>query len=187
MYNKPDYFLDFKKTNVNKIINQLLNSKNRKKLWNHYDRPIKALIIKQIWKNKREDYLELTSQLLKFIRDGHKKDQHHVRGMYVNLLCILLARSHNFKYLQDIVKTKNCGDLFFYVDSNLLFEFSPKGERETCMKDIIEFIKDYDCKKKWFQRYKEFVEHYSKHYDEKLVIQQWSKYKTKEFERLTDD
>lgn len=161
--------------NVNPAINILYESNNVGKIWNDLDTVLKHEIILQIWKNKTKNNVRLASEILKVIRtDESKKD---IRYRYINLLCILLARSHDFKYLKDIIETKIQGDLFFYVDSNLLFEFSPLGKRETCIKDTLNYFKTYNCNEKWFKQFLEWVERYSSQYDETVVIKYWNKYK----------
>lgn len=159
-----------------------LNSNNKEVLWSNSDSKSKQSVIQQIFKSDNNEYVDLASELLKFIRNDDKLEKRNIHAKYVNLLCIALAKSHNSKYLEDIVLTKMCGDLFFYIDSNLLFEFSPSGKRESSITDTVEWINKIDDNtEKWFDVCKNWVNHYSTTYDETVVIQYWAKYKEENY------
>lgn len=162
-------------------LNQLLNSNDKEKVWHTIDSETKKTIIKHMFNTKTDNHIKLARELLKIIREDDKLCRRDIHAGYVNLLCVLLAKSHNPEYIKDIVKTKCCGDLFYYVDSNLLFEFSPKQKRETCIKDTMEYVNNMKCKEKWFEIYKGWVNHYGKHYDELTVIKYWNKYKEPDY------
>ena len=71
------------------------------------------------------------------------------------------------------------GYYYFYVDSNLLFEFSDKGNRQTCIIDTVE--KPLNGSKDWHSIYNDYVNYYSFCYTEELVIRYWEKYSSDEF------
>ena len=163
-------------------INQFINSNNKEKLWHKTDPLVKQVIIKQMFKNKTDAHIKLARELLEFIRMDTKLEKRDIHANYANLLCILLAKSHNPEFIKDIVETKRC--LFFHIDSNLFFEFSPKHSRETCVRDTmddvvnnLDNVNNTNHNKTWFPIYKEWVEYYGSHYDETLVIKYWNKYK----------
>src|SRR5436853_337072 len=147
-------------------INQFINSNDKENLWHATDSTIKQTIIKQMFKNKTDNHMKLARKLLEYIRNDDKLEKRDIHAKYANLLCILLAKSHNPEFLEDIVKTKSCGDLFFYIDSTLLFEFSPKQNRETCVTDTIEYVNNTTNNKNWFKIYKIWVHYYGNTYDE---------------------
>lgn len=69
------------------------------------------------------------------------------------------------------------GDLFYRIDSTLLFEFSPNRSRATCVKDTLAAIDKIESKEAWAKQYKDWVKDYSDHYDESLVTDYRNKYK----------
>ena len=77
----------------------------------------KEEVIKQIFNDINQ--ADLAKKILGYIREDDKLEKRNIHAIYANLLCILLAKTHDPKFIEDIVKTKSCGDLFFYVDSNL--------------------------------------------------------------------
>lgn len=163
-------------------INQFVNSNDKTNLWCTTPPLIKKQMIEYMFKNKVNDYTKLASELLEFIREDDKMEKRDIHAGYANLLCVVLARSHNPEFIKDITKTKMCGDLFFYIDSTLLFEFSPKQNRETCVKDTIEHVNgisngNCDITNEWFEIYVKWVNYYGKQYDEKIVIKYWNTYK----------
>lgn len=164
---------------MNKFYNLLLNATDFKKIWLMYDVNIKKFIIKQIFNNNNKNNLAIAIKILKLYIDSDPFRD--IDARYINLLCIALARSHDPKYIKDIILTKMTGDLFFYIDSNLLFEFSPKKCRKTCIKDTIDHYNDISINEKWLKYYKEYILYYSKSYSEDLVIKYWNRYKSKEY------
>lgn len=161
-----------------------MKSDNRKALWHSTDSTIKKTMIKQIFKNKTDTHVQLAREFLQFIRLDDKANLRDIHAHYANLLCITLARSHDPQYIEDIMMTKMCGDLFFYIDSNLLFEFSPNHSRETCIGDTIRYVNDInnlDNSKPWFAIYKKWINHYANQYDESLVIKSWNRYKENDY------
>lgn len=156
-------------------INQFIESNNKRQLWATTDAVTKQIIIKYMFENGNSNHLKLATELLEFIREDDKLDKRDIHANYANLLCIVLARSHNSDYIEDIVKTKACGDLFFYIDSTLLFEFSPQQNRETCVKDTIEHV-NIVSDDKWFKIYKDCVNHYGNMYKEEIVNKYWNRY-----------
>jgi hypothetical protein len=163
-------------------INQFLNSNNKEDLWNNTTSEIKKEMIREMFRNKTKNHINLAREFLKFIRQDDKQDKRDIHAGYANLLCILLAKSHDPEFIKDIIETKQCGDLFFYVDSNLMFEFSPKRNRETCVRDTMDYVNnikgsDPILNEEWFKTYKDWVNYYGNHYKEDLVIKFWNMYK----------
>ena len=159
-------------------VNQFIDSNDKKQLWITSNAVIKQAIIKYMFENENDLHLKLATELLNFIREDDKLCKRDIHANYANLLCIILARSHNPDFIEDIVKTKGCGDLFFYVDSTLLFEFSPNQTRETCVRDTLEYVNNiHDDKSQWFKIYKDWVNHYGNMYGEEMVIKYWNRYK----------
>ena len=160
-------------------IAQFINSTDKKELWETIDSSVKQKIIKEMFKS-HDDHTKLAKELLKFIRQDEILEKRNIHVGFANLLCILLARSHNSEFIKDIIKTKRCCDLFFYIDSNLLFEFNPNQNRLSCVKDTIEYVNSFsnsEINKEWFKIYKDWVNYYGNIYDETVVIKYWNKYK----------
>lgn len=181
--------------NPNSILNQLYKSKYPIKLWSVLEQKTKHLVIRQIAGTNNKKNVKLAQIILEQIREDDIFGRRDIHGDYVNLLCIVLAKTHNPVYIQNIVKIKRCGDLFYYTDSNLLFEFSPKGIRETCVKDTLEHIEKENEKEKeknenkeeWYKVYSDWVKYYANMYDENIVIKYWNKYKTDTFKKRLDE
>lgn len=163
------------------LLNELLKDKDIKNKWNKINTKSKEYIIVHLFHNKTNEYCKLASKLLEFTRESEMNETRDIHANYVNLLCILLAKSHDPIYIKDIVKTKQTCDLFYYIDSNLLFEFSSKGDRNTCIQDTLKYVNSCDNKEKWFKDYKNYVNHYAKTYDESLIIKYWNRYKGKDY------
>ena len=161
---------------LNKFL-KIHNLQEKEKLWHIIDYKKKQVIIIHMFNNKTDKYIKLAQNLLQFIRKDDKLNRRDIHTGYANLLCILLAKSHDLKYIDDIIKTKCCGDLFFYIDSTLQFEFSPQQNRENCIIDTIQYVNNNICN----NVYKKWVLHYGKMYDETLVINYWNKYKDPTF------
>jgi len=159
--------------------------------WTSLNNRNKHIIIKQIYYTHDSTSAEL---LIKILLDDYKKDIYHVNNIFINLLCITLAKTHDIKYLSFIINAKDSsGDLFFHIDSNLLYEFSPKNVRNTCVTDILKFIANNDdyylqyLTEYELELYKNWIKKYSKQYNEKLVITQWNKYSSDEFKGYIND
>ena len=164
-------------------MNQLLLSDNRKELWNEFNPSARRLTITSLFlcENKKGDHTQLAKELLQFMINDDILEKRNIHANYVNLLCITLAQSHNSKYIKDIIQAKRCGDLFYYVDSNLLFEFSSNGNRKTCVKDTVKFVNESTNEEEWFSIYRDWINHYASHYDESIVTKYWDKYKNPDF------
>lgn len=163
---------------ISKYINQLKNANTSKKtehIFNNLTQMTKHLILRQIFYTND---IVLGQALLIIIINDTKPSVH---GDYVNLLCITLARTHDKRYLRYIVEAKMSGDLFYRIDSTLLFEFSPNKSRATCVKDTLAGIDNIESREPWAKQYKEWVKYYSSHYDESVVTDYWNKYGTVEF------
>lgn len=171
------------------VVNRLIKDKNPLKVWCSLDKKTKHMVIRQIFGTNHKKNAELVRILLKEIIEDEKKSKRDIHGYYVNLLCIALAKTHEYEYLKDIVNAKSYG-LFFHIDSNLIFEFSPKGERETCVKDTLESIKNveiFSIKEHWYKTFCIWAKHYGKLYDERVVKSYWEYYKSDEFKNMLDD
>lgn len=176
-------------------MNDTLNSKER------------HIMIFNIWNQSIIDNknINIIIKLLEKIRKDEMLGKRNVNAEYVNLLCILLAKTHDFKFLKHIVKTKISGDLFYYIDSNLLFEFSPRlqsdsfnqilnnrnvdNARKTCIKDTLDFVNKNPnyIEKKWYNVYVGWIRKYAQLYEEDMVIKYWNSYESIQFkERLNE-
>ena len=78
-------------------------------------------------------------------------------------------------------------DRFVAIDSNLLFEFSPMGNRESCVKDTLIFVNECQSSEDWIEGYKELVTHYASHYGEDLVNRNWENYQKPGYLRSLDN
>ena len=114
-----------------------------------------------------DDQLRLKSplvcQILENIREDDIQYRRNIHANYANLLCITLARTHDPRYLKDIMLTKMCGDLFYYVDSNLLFEFgSTPNSRDTCISDTLNHYLPMVNTEPWFVIFQDWIQSYAK-------------------------
>lgn len=162
-------------------------SKNEKKaIWLEYNLYKKHQIIHHVYLTVNVDLAEL---IMEFFFEDFIINNHNLLYTFINLLAITLASTHMVKYLKYIVRAKCLDDVFFYIDSNLLFEFSVKADRSTCIKDTIKNI-DTLCKElpeELVDIFKQWIAHYSDNYDEKLVIEQWLKYETSKFKSYIEE
>jgi len=160
------------------------------KIWHTHNQHTKHKIIYHVFLTRN---VELAESIIKFFLDDYDKNSYNLMYTFVNLLVVVLASTHLPQYLKYVIWTKQIGDVFFYIDSNLLFEFSPVKNSDKPIEDtfqnldmICQHLSDADAK-----LYKYWVKYYSKEYNNELVIRQWLKYKTPIFklhieERLND-
>lgn len=75
------------------------------KLWNGLDKKNKHLLIKYLWKNNDNDTLKLDNIriLLGDIRSSEINNKRVIHASYANLLCIVLARTGEIKFMEDII------------------------------------------------------------------------------------
>lgn len=157
----------------------------KKTFWDKCSYHTKHLIIFNVFVEKNDKVAET---IIQFFFDDYDKTI-HLRYQFINLLAITLATTSDPKYLHYVVRAKTMGDLFFYIDSNLLFEFNGIGKRATSMNDTIDMIdtlSDY-LPDELKNTYKEWVYYYSKNCAKDLVIKQWLKYRTYLFLLETED
>lgn len=176
---------------VNKILNQLYKKLSRPtepglQAFEQCGRKTKHQVIRQMFYNNKPENVSLAIRLINRCCDLKIKDgEGDIAGMYINLLCIILAKTHDRKHLPHIIRAKQ--HYFFYIDSTLLFEFSPSGKREDCVRETLKYVQTAPVSTGWFRTFKEWICHYYEHYDEKLVSQYWSLYKTSSFKKRLDD
>ena len=111
-------------------------------------------------------------------------DDKPVHALFVNLLCVTLAKTHSSDYLEYIVKAKRYGDCFCYVDSNLLFEFYNSIDEKDPIGNTINKWKDYiinETTPDWIIKYIDLTTYYSNNYENDLIFKQREKYESLEF------
>ena len=99
---------------------------------------------------------------------------------WVLLLCVTVARTHDPAYLEQIVRLKSSWtDLSMAVDSNLLFEFSPKGERATAVEDTVAWAKSrhFPYKAEMGEAIRAMILSYAAQYDSDVVVRGWERYR----------
>ena len=183
-YEKKAKIEKYNKLKVNMDdINILLKSNNQIKTWKQFDERQQHIIILHLFKNenRNKNVCDLIINLLKYLTS--KDGACSIKCSFVNLLCIVLAKTHNKKYLQYIVMTKMAMNTDYYcsIDSNLLFEFSPNKNRETSVIDTLNYVDDKVKNKDWYKKYRKMVIYYANIYDSNIVIKNWNRYKTKKY------
>lgn len=185
--------MDYNRSDILHKLNKLYSTLD----WDYFDTlspKDKCLIIKEMFYNNsakdKESNIKLSILLINNYCEIIRTSEWgviNIPNFFINLLCIILARTHDINNLKYIIKAKQSRDLFFYVDSNLIFEFSPNGNRETCIqgtKKYVQKLMNGSNDKEWYKTFCDWVTHYSQHYDESLVQKYWQKYKTKQFKDL---
>ena len=183
-------------------LDKIYHCDNILKHWDKFSNKEKYHLIKQLWIKDMIDGRDVSviRILLQSIRESEMVGRRTIHGHFVNMLCITLARFYHSpnmiksaitqaELLEEVVKTKRSLDLFYYIDSTLLFEFTLERNRKTCIKDMLNYTQSFktDCKEEWQTILKDWVGSYAKHYDESLVTKNWYSYDSSEFERKTLD
>ena len=141
-----------------------------------YDRHV---VVKQLCFTKHAGHVDLAHAIILLIL----KDPSAIRlkCSWVLLLCLTLARTHDPAFLEPIVRLKNSlTDLSMAVDSTLLFEFSPKGNRATAVEDTLAWVnnpKKFPYKGAVGESIRTMVCTYAKQYGSDLVVSAWDKYR----------
>lgn len=174
--------------NTSVYISELIEKDTRdeqKMYWNKFGVQIKHNIIYNVFINKNVEVAEL---LIDFFLEDFIVYPMSIHYNYVNLLAVVLASTHLPKYLKYIVRAKMIDDLFFYIDSNLLFEFSG-GSRETSIIDTLDKINELcdELPTDLAAQYKKWIHTYSVTMNDWLVMDQWLKYKTPEYRLWIED
>lgn len=163
--------------------------------FNNLDIQDKCLIIKEMFYDNSTKNIDSRITLTVILIENFCKMTKNEWGIinipnfFVNLLCIILAKTHDAGYLKYIVNAKRSGNLFYYIDSTLLFEFSPKGNKDTCVEDTKELAKTFGEYEEdsWEKIFYDWVFYYSDNYDETTVKKYWNSYKTPEFKKRIYD
>ena len=93
--------------------------------------------VKQLFFTRHPRHPELAAAICDLIVARHLNVG--LDRQYVRLLCLVLARTHDVRYLKHVVLLKAAStDMSATVDSNLLFEFSPGASRATCVRDTVD-------------------------------------------------
>ena len=136
-------------------------------------------VVKQLCFTKQAGHVDLAHAIIVLIL----KDPSAIRlkCSWILLLCVTLARTHNPAFLEPIVLLKNgLTDLSMAVDSTLLFEFSPKGNRATAVEDTRAWVNNpsmFPYKGSVGELIREMVCRYGKQYGSNLVVSAWDKYR----------
>ena len=96
------------------------------------------------------------------------------------LLCVTVARTHDPVYLEQIVRLKSSWtDLSMAVDSTLLFEFSPRGERATAVEDTVAWVQSpqFPYKGETGEAIRAMVLRYAAQYGSEAVVRAWDGYR----------
>ena len=172
---------------MDKINGLLKETKENKqiKLWKSFDIKEQHKIIYKMYSNGKCDK-NICNLVVNILTNLSQQDKPEIGPKYVNLLCILLAKTHNKKYLPVIILCKYEMDTDYCVniDSTLLFEFSPGKKRESCVKDTLnEKLNDSLSNKKWYLTYRSQVENLATLFKNESirVVKMWNHYKTQEF------
>lgn len=137
--------------------------------------------IESILKRNSIDDIDNVIELLEYAQYLEHKVYSDYKGPFIqyyrtNQLCYYLAQDHNPEYLKYILCTKWCLDLFYYIDSNLLFYFSPEKNVETCMEDSINYWTNLDntpyLSDELFKGFKKALTYYT--YGQDLVTKYWN-------------
>mmetsp|Transcript_33784 Transcript_33784/g.112753 ORF Transcript_33784/g.112753 Transcript_33784/m.112753 type:complete len:199 (+) Transcript_33784:280-876(+) len=143
-----------------------------------YDRHV---IVKQLCFTKHASHVGIASAII--ARVLAQPDTVRLSCPWVLLLCVTVARTHDPVYLEQIVRLKSSWtDLSMAVDSTLLFEFSPRGERATAVEDTIEWVKgeaehEFPYKGETGEAIRAMVLRYVSQYGSEAVVRAWDGYR----------
>ena len=141
-----------------------------------YDRHVVA---KQLCFTKQAGHVHLAHAIVVLIL----KDPSAIRldCSWVLLLCVTLARTHDPAFLEPIVRLKSSlTDLSMAVDSTLLFEFSPKGNRATAVEDTLAWVNhpsEFPYTGATGESIRAMVSRYAQQYGSDLVVAAWDRYR----------
>lgn len=160
-----------------KIFSEFVNMKSKE-----FDKYVDTILNDNTY---HQDDINKVIHLLKYARFLQYKAYTDFKGPYldsdrVNLLCYYLAQQNDPQYLKDILESKQCLDLFYCIDSNLLFMFSPNFNLNTCIQDSVNYwtnLKESShLSKKLLNSLTLLLLKYQASYDQNVVIQFWNKY-----------
>jgi len=140
-----------------------------------YDRHV---LVKQLCFTKHTTHASIASAIIDHILQHPETTC--LSCSWVLLLCVTVARTHDPVYLEQMVRLKNSyTDLSMAVDSNLLFEFSPKGERSTAVEDTVTWVHSeaFPYKDKTGEAIRAMILNYSAKYGSELVVREWEGYR----------
>jgi len=136
------------------------------------------VIVKQICFTKHVSHASIASAIIEHILQQPATTR--LDCSWVLLLCVTVARTHDPAYLEQIVRLKSgYTDLSMAVDSNLLFEFSPKGERSTAVEDTAAWVKSqhFPYKGEAGEAIRTIILAYAAQYSSDLVVRYWESYR----------
>lgn len=152
-------------------------------------------VVKQLCWTKHPTHASISAAICDLILERHG-DVGLMRP-FVMLLCLVLARTHDPVHIGRIMRLKNMSmDMSMTIDSNLLFEFSPNGKRETCVEDTIAALESAEKKRaakamplfpkhvtnsSWFEEFRKMATGYSKAYGSETVMKIWNMYKSESY------
>ena len=140
-----------------------------------YDRHV---VVKQLCFTKHASHVGIASAILGRILE--QPDTIKLSCPWVLLLCVTVARTHDPVYLEQIVRLKSSWtDLCMAVDSTLLFEFSPRGERATAVEDTVAWVQSpqFPYKGETGEAVRAMVLRYAAQYGSEAVVRAWDGYR----------
>ena len=140
-----------------------------------YDRHV---VVKQLCFTKHASHVGIAGAILARILG--QPDTIKLSCPWVLLLCVTVARTHDPVYLEQIVRLKSSWtDLSMAVDSTLLFEFSPKGERATAVEDTVAWVQSpqFPYKGETGEAVRAMVLRYAAQCGSEAVVRAWDGYR----------
>ena len=140
-----------------------------------YDRHV---VVKQLCFTKHASHVGVASAIMERILG--QPDTIKLSCPWVLLLCVTVARTHDPVYLEQIVRLKSSWtDLSMAVDSTLLFEFSPRGERATAVEDTVAWVQSpqFPYKGETGEAVRAMILRYAAQYGSEAVVRAWDGYR----------
>ena len=140
-----------------------------------YDRHV---VVKQLCFTKHASHVSIASAIIARVLE--QPDTVRLSCPWVLLLCVTVARTHDPVYLEQIVRLKSSWtDLSMAVDSTLLFEFSPRGERATAVEDTVAWVQSpqFPYKGETGEAIRAMVLRYAAQYGSEAVVRAWDGYR----------
>ena len=140
-----------------------------------YDRHV---VVKQLCFTKHASHVGIAGAIMERILG--QPDTIKLSCPWVLLLCVTAARTHDPVYLEQIVRLKSSWtDLCMAVDSTLLFEFSPRGERATAVEDTVAWVRSpqFPYKGETGEAIRAMVLRYAAQYGSEAVVRAWDGYR----------
>ena len=141
-----------------------------------YDRHV---VVKQLCFTKQAGHVDLAHAIILVILKDPSAIRLHCS--WVLLLCVTLARTHDPVFLEPIVRLKNSlTDLSMAVDSTLLFEFSPRGNRTTAVEDTLAWVNNpskFPYKGAVGELIRATISKYAQQYGSDVVVRAWDRYR----------